>query len=502
MIVEGILSVIASPACWAWIAVGTVIGLIFGAIPGLSAPMAMVLMLPISFVLEPIEGISLLVALYIGSTSGGLISAILLEIPGTPASIATVLDGGPMARSGHAGKALDAGIFYSFFGGIVSTIALIFGARALASFALKFAPFEYFSIAVFSLTVIASLAGDSIVDGLISGVMGFMVSLIGLSPLGQVRFTFGSRNLLSGIDTVPILIGIYAIGAIISNAFGDVNRSVGEKRSYSLRDELVTFKEFKDNLWNAIRASLVGIGIGILPGIGGSTAGLISYSMAKDSSDHPEKFGTGVVDGIVASETANNAVVGGSMIPLLTLGIPGSTPACLLLAGLTIHGITPGPLVFTNSGVFVYGVFTATLLANFAFLIIETAGIKGFVKLLDIPKWILYPVIISMCMIGAYANNNRSFDVILVFSFGLLTYLLKKVRFNTTPFIIAYILGRLAETNLVRALSQSSGSWTPFVTRPISAVFLIASVLSVGLVVRKRMKQRKAGQKIIVEEED
>ena len=501
MIAEGILSVVTSPACWLWIVVGTVIGLIFGAIPGLSAPMAMVLMLPISFALESTEGIALLVALYIGSTSGGLISAILIEIPGTPASIATVLDGGPMARSGHAGKALAAGIFYSFFGGILSTIALIFGAKALAGFALKFTPFEYFSIAVFSLTVIASLAGESIIDGLISGVLGFMVALIGLSPLGQIRFTFGNRNLLSGIDTVPILIGIYAIGAIISNGFGDVNRSLGPKLKYNLRDELVTLKEFKDNLWNAIRSSLVGIVIGILPGIGGSTAGLMAYSMAKDSSKHPEKFGTGILDGIVASESANNAVVGGSMIPLLTLGIPGSTPACLLLAGLTIHGITPGPLVFQNSGIFIYGVFAATLLANIAFFVIETAGIKGFVTLLDIPKWILYPVIISMCVIGAYANNNRSFDVILVFVFGLITYLLKKVGFNTTPFIIAYILGNLAETNLIRALSQSSGSWLPFLTRPISAFFLLASVVSIALVVKKHIAAKRNGETILTEDD-
>lgn len=501
MISEGILSVLASPACWMWIVIGTVIGLIFGAIPGLSAPMAMVLMLPISFALEPIEGISLLIALYIGSTSGGLISAILIEIPGTPASIATVLDGGPMAKNGHAGKALATGIFYSFFGGIISTVALVFGAQALASFALKFTPFEYFSIAVFSLTVIASLAGESIIDGLISGVLGFMIALVGLSPLGQVRFTFGNRNLLSGIDTVPILIGIYAIGAIISNAFGDVNRSLGTKRQFSLHEELVTLKEFKDNLWNAIRSSIVGIVIGILPGIGGSTAGLMAYSMAKDSSKHPEKFGTGIIDGIVASETANNAVVGGAMIPLLTLGIPGSTPACLLLAGLTIHGITPGPLVFKNSGTFVYGVFAATLLANIAFFIIETAGIKGFVKLLDIPKWILYPIIISMCVIGAYANNNRSFDVLLVFVFGLVTYLLKKVGLNTTPFIIAYILGSLAETNLIRALSQSSGSWLPFITRPISIFFLLAAAFSITLVVHKHVKAKQTGETIVAEED-
>lgn len=501
MMMEGIMSVVTSPSCWALIALGTVIGLIFGAIPGLSAPMAMVLCLPMSFALEPVEGISLLIALYVGSTSGGLISAILLEIPGTPASIATVFDGGPMARNGEAGRALGIGILYSFIGGVISTVALVIGAKALASFALKFTPFEYFAIAVFSLTVIASLAGKSIIDGLISGVLGFLVAMVGMSPLGQVRFTFGNHNLLSGIDTVPILIGIYAIGAIISNAFGDVNKGVGEKKSYKLGMP-VTWKEFIDQSWNAIRSAVIGIVIGILPGIGGSTAGLLSYTMAKDSSKYPEKFGTGIIDGVVASETANNAVVGGSMIPLLTLGIPGSTPACLLLAGLTIHGITPGPLVFKNNGVFIYGLFAAVFIANIAFAVIETAGIKAFVKLLDIPKWILYPVIIAMCVIGAYANNNRYFDVILVFAFGLATYLLKKVGLNTTPFIIAYILGTLAETNLIRALSQSQGSWLPFITRPISAVMLAASVLSVALVIRKHIKAKRAGKEIEADEED
>jgi len=500
MIMEGIMSVVTSPTCWLLIAFGTVVGLIFGAIPGLSAPMAMVLCLPMSFALEPIEGIALLIALYVGSTSGGLISAILIEIPGTPASISTVFDGGPMARNGEAGKALGVGILYSFIGGILSTVALVIGAKALASFALKFSPFEYFAIAVFSLTVIASLAGRSIIDGLISGVLGFLVSMIGMSTLGQIRFTFGNRNLLSGIDTVPILIGIYAIGAIITNGFGDVNKSLGTKRDYKLGVP-VTRKEFKEQGWNAIRSTIVGVVIGILPGIGGSTAGLLSYTMAKDQSKYPEKFGTGIIDGIVASETANNAVVGGAMIPLLTLGIPGSTPACLLLAGLTIHGITPGPLVFKNSGVFIYGLFAAVFLANIAFVIIESAGIKAFVKLLDIPKWILYPIIIAMCVIGAYANNNRYFDVILVFVFGLGTYLLKKVGLNTTPFIIAYILGTLAETNLIRALSQSQGSWLPFVTRPISAVVLLGAVVSVAMVVRKHIKAKRAGKEIEVEED-
>lgn len=500
MIMEGIMSVVTSPTCWLLIAFGTVVGLIFGAIPGLSAPMAMVLCLPMSFALEPIEGIALLIALYVGSTSGGLISAILIEIPGTPASISTVFDGGPMARNGEAGKALGVGILYSFIGGILSTVALVVGAKALASFALKFSPFEYFAIAVFSLTVIASLAGRSIIDGLISGVLGFLVSMIGMSTLGQIRFTFGNRNLLSGIDTVPILIGIYAIGAIITNGFGDVNKSLGTKRDYKLGVP-VTRKEFKEQGWNAIRSTIVGVVIGILPGIGGSTAGLLSYTMAKDQSKYPEKFGTGIIDGIVASETANNAVVGGAMIPLLTLGIPGSTPACLLLAGLTIHGITPGPLVFKNSGVFIYGLFAAVFLANIAFVIIESAGIKAFVKLLDIPKWILYPIIIAMCVIGAYANNNRYFDVILVFVFGLGTYLLKKVGLNTTPFIIAYILGTLAETNLIRALSQSQGSWLPFVTRPISAVVLLGAVVSVAMVVRKHIKAKRAGKEIEVEED-
>lgn len=500
MIMEGIMSVVTSPTCWLLIAFGTVVGLIFGAIPGLSAPMAMVLCLPMSFALEPIEGIALLIALYVGSTSGGLISAILIEIPGTPASISTVFDGGPMARNGEAGKALGVGILYSFIGGILSTIALVVGAKALASFALKFSPFEYFAIAVFSLTVIASLAGRSIIDGLISGVLGFLVSMIGMSTLGQIRFTFGNRNLLSGIDTVPILIGIYAIGAIITNGFGDVNKSLGTKRDYKLGVP-VTRKEFKEQGWNAIRSTIVGVVIGILPGIGGSTAGLLSYTMAKDQSKYPEKFGTGIIDGIVASETANNAVVGGAMIPLLTLGIPGSTPACLLLAGLTIHGITPGPLVFKNSGVFIYGLFAAVFLANIAFVVIESAGIKAFVKLLDIPKWILYPIIIAMCVIGAYANNNRYFDVILVFVFGLGTYLLKKVGLNTTPFIIAYILGTLAETNLIRALSQSQGSWLPFVTRPISAVVLLGAVVSVAMVVRKHIKAKRAGKEIEVEED-
>ena len=502
MIIEGMRAVLTSPTCLLWILAGVFVGIVFGSIPGLSAAMAMVLFLPITFGMESVTGIATLIALYIGGISGGLISAILLKIPGTPASISTVFDGGPMADRGEAGRAIGVGILYSFFGGLLSIAALIFIAPWLANFALKFTSFEYFSIAILSLTIIARLSEGSMINSLISGLLGVLISFIGMSPLGMLRFTFGNRYLMSGVSTVPLLIGLFAVGEIFKFSFTDKNKSLGEKKPYQLKGFGISTKEFIEQLPNMIRSSILGIFIGILPGLGGSTAGLLAYSSAKSASKYPEKFGTGIIDGVIASEAANNANIGGSLVPLLTLGIPGNTCAALLLSGLTIHKITPGPLIFENSGVYVYAIFTALIIANIFMLIIERAGIRVFVKLLDIPKYILFPIIIELCMVGAFADNNRPFDVLLIFIFGISVFLLKKLGLQSTPFIIGYILGPIAETNLVRAMSQSDGSILPFFTRPISCVFLVITLLTIVSIIVKNMRSKPGEIREVLEDED
>ncbi len=492
MIIEGILSVIMSPVCLSLIALGVIVGIIFGSIPGLSATMAVVLFLPMSFGMQPVNGISLLIGLYIGGISGGLISAILLRIPGTPSSIATTFDGSPMAKRGEAGKALGVGILYSFLGGMLSIGALIFISPLLAKFALKFTPVEYCSIALLSLTIIASLSGDSMINGLISGLIGITAAMIGMAPLdGYRRFTFGVGELGSGLMILTVLIGLFAIADIFDYAFTKKEEDLGEIRDYEIHGFGVSLKEFKEQFVNFIRSSLLGLGIGILPGVGGSTASILSYSAAKNASKHPEKFGTGIIDGIIASESSNNAMTGGSLIPLLTLGIPGNTVTAMLLGGLMIHGISPGPLIFIKSGNVMYAIFTALIVANIVMLVVEYWGIRYFVKLLDVHKGILFPIITVLCAVGAFASNSRMFDIYCILAFGVLGFIFNKVNIPKTPFIIGFIIGPIAEVNLRRALMASEGSLLPFITRPISAVFIALTVISLFLTLKKKVDDNR-----------
>lgn len=492
MILEA-FSLVFNPICLALILIGVIVGIIFGSIPGLSATMAIVLFLPMSFGMEPMNGISLLVGLYLGGISGGLISAILLKIPGTPSSISTVFDGGPMAEKGEAGKALGIGILYSFIGGLFSIFALMFVSPYLAAVTLKFTPVEYFAVAIFSLTIIASLSGNSLLNGLLSGLFGIALSLVGMAPIDAfTRFTFGYYQLLSGFDIVVILIGVFAVTDIILAGYGRKHLADKmEKKTFELKGFGITMQEFKGQIMNMIRSSLIGIGIGILPGIGGSTAGLLAYTAQKNSTKYPEKFGTGIIDGVIASETSNNAVIGGSLIPLLTMGIPGNTVTAIFLGGLTIHGISPGPLIFDKSGQYVYGIFLALIVANIFMIVFERGGLRIFVKLLDIPKHILLPIIMVCCVVGGYSSNSRIFDVWCIFLFGLLGLVFKKIKVPTTPLIIGFILGSMAEENLRRALQASNGELGIFFTRPISLLFLVIAFVSVAMTLKKSYSSKK-----------
>ena len=503
-ILQAIQMVLLDPVCLILILLGVVVGIIFGAVPGLSSTMALILFLPMSFGMEPMKGIALLVGLYLGGMSGGLISAILLKIPGTPSSIATVFDGGPMAEQGHAGKALGIGILTSFVGGLISILALMFISPYLAKVTLAFTSAEYFAIALFALTIISSLSGKSIINGILSGFLGIALSLVGIAPIdGAIRFTFGSSKLYGGFNQVVILIGVYAVTDIIRTGFERKHiLDSGEKKAFKM-DSLYGIKlgDYLKRWFNVIRSSLIGLGIGILPGIGGSTASLLAYTAAKNSSKHPETFGKGEVDGLIASESSNNAVIGGSLIPLITMGIPGNVATAVFLGGLTIHGISPGPLVFTKSGQYIYGIFIALIIANIFMLIAERAGLRIFVKLLDIPKYYLLPIVLMCCVIGAYCSKFTTFDVYCVFVFGLIGVLFKYLKIPATPLIIGFILGNMTETNFRQALMQTGGSWSIFVTRPISAVFLALALASVVWTIIKQIREKKAG-KVVVEEEE
>lgn len=478
--------------CLLLICLGVALGIVFGSIPGLSANMAVTLCLPLTYSMDTIPGITLLIALYLGGISGGLISAILINIPGTPASIATCFDGAPLARKGEAGRALGTGILSSFVGGLFSILMLMFISPQLAKIALKFGPFEYAAVGIFSLTLIASLSGKNLPKGLLSAFIGIALATIGSAPIdGAPRFTFGLADLGKGFDIVTVMIGLFAVTEVIETIEGYACKSEAVKPLvFKMKGFGISLKEFFSHWIDLLRASVIGTCIGILPGLGGSTANVIAYSVAKNSSKYPEKFGTGIVDGVIASEASNNATVGGALIPLLTLGIPGDITTAILLGALTMKGITAGPLLFNTDGDLVYSIFVALLIANVVMLALMFLGMPGFVKLLSTPKIYLMPIVMLMCIVGAFAVNNRVFDVWCVLVFGVLGYLMKKVQIPFAPLVMGFILGPTVELYLRRASMLNEGDLTPFFTRPISLVFLLIAILVVIMTVIKEVKTR------------
>ena len=479
--------------------IGVAVGIVFGALPGLSATMAVALFLPVTYAMASSDAMTLLMALFIGAISGGLISAILLHIPGTPSSVATCFDGHPLAKSGQAAKALGIGVVFSFLGTVFSTVLLMFIAPQIARVAINFGSFEFFSIAIFSLTMIATLSSGNMVKGVMSGVIGFMFSTVGTDTIGScMRFTFGSTYLKGGFDMLAVMVGLFAVGEIISAA--QTSRHSNEELTAQpsmkgIRGFGFTMKEFFSQGGNSLRSALIGMGIGILPGIGGGTSNVLAYTVAKNVDKHPERFGTGCIDGVVASETANNATIGGAMVPLLTLGIPGDTTTAMLLGALTLHGLTPGPLLFQNQSDVVYGIFAAMLVCSVIMLFMEFFGLRIFVKLLNIPKYILLPCVFVLCVIGAYALKNNMSQVIACLVFGAIGFAFKKFDVPTTPFILGFILGPLAEINYRRGLIRAKGSFLPFLTAPISAVFLgIAAFVILLAILKPIMAKRKAAR--------
>ncbi len=485
---------VCEPISLLFMVAGVIIGIIFGSIPGLSASMAVALMLPLTFSMKAVLGMNVLVAVYIGGISGGLISAILLNMPGTASSIATCFDGHPMAMKGQAGKALSYGIVFSFVGSVFSFIVLTFFAPKLADIALKFTPVENFGICFFALTMVAVLSSGNLVKGLLAGLFGLMFTQVGMSPIdGIQRFTFGNASMMAGFNTLTTLIGIFAISEILIAA---EEKQHGEAQLMQMEPTKglgITWAEFKYQIPNAIRSALIGLGIGILPGIGGSTSGMLSYVTAKKASKYPEKFGQGCPDGVVATETANNATIGGALIPLLVLGIPGDGVTAMMLGGFLIHGLSAGPLLFVKNADVVYGIFAACMVCITIMLFVETAGIRVFVKLLKIPKYILMPCILVLCCVGAYATNNSIFDVQSTLLFGVIGYLYHKLGLQTTPFVLCFLVGGMTETYLRRGI-MSYKSFGAFFARPIFDVFFFVAVAIMIWSIISENRKHKAAQ--------
>ena len=494
MISEGIKSVLLSPACLACILGGTFIGIVFGSVPGLSAVMAVCLFLPLTYGLTAVNGMSLLCALYIGAISGGLISAILLKIPGTPSSIVTVFDGGPMADRGEGGKAIGTAILVSFIGGIISVVALIFLSPLLAKFALKFTAYEYATCIFFAMTVIAVLTGKQPIMGLISAFFGIFLSTVGSAPLTSVvRFAPTTSSMAGGFSSTTIMIGFFAISEILEYGF---NYNKEQKKpiikTAKIRGYGISFKELIRNTRLLIQSTIIGIIIGILPGIGGNTGAMMSYSAAQVTSKHPERFGKGSIEGLIASETANNATTGGAMVPMLTLGIPGSGTAALLMSGLIIHGVQPGPMIFRTQGVLMYGIFTALALANIVMVIMERSLLPIFVKLLSVPKNILLPIITVMCVLGCFSANHIIFDVICMFVFGVIGFLMRKWKIPISPAVIGFVLAPSFERYLRTGVINTRGNLSRLYTSPICLVFLILSLVFIAIPIIRGVKDSKA----------
>jgi len=490
MYLQGFLSVVTDPVIYVYILVGVVVGIIFGAIPGLTATMAITICLPMTYAMATKTATSLLMALYIGGISGGLISAILLNIPGTPSSIATTFDGSPMAAKGHAMRALGIGVFYSFLGTIVGLGILMAVAPQLSRIAIKFGPFEYCALAVFSMSLVIALAGKDFLKGLISAVLGLMFATVGLSPIDSMkRFTFNNIQLTGGFQLLALLIGLYAITEIAGAAYDAVHPT--QIKVYGIEKVKgfgFSLKEFKDNIKNFVISALIGTGIGILPGIGGGTAGMLAYTVERTRSKNPEKFGTGCMEGIVASETSNNAVIGGAMVPLLTLGIPGDGATAMLLGGLMIHQVTTGPLIFQKYGDIVYGIYGAMLIASVMMLVVEFFGMKGFANILRIPRNYLLPPVIVMCCIGAFGNTNRVFDVGAVIFFGLVGFLMSKASLPVPPLVLGFILGPMFELNLRRASQLLVINPVAWQSRPIAIVIAVMTVVILFFLLRSRRR--------------
>ncbi|GLQ05882.1 tripartite tricarboxylate transporter permease [Sneathiella chinensis] len=471
------LSSLSDPIMLAAIAAGVFGGVLIGILPGLTSTMGVALLIPVTFSMPPQVGLAMLGGIYLASTYSGAISAVLLNIPGTPAAVATLLDGHPMSRRGQSTRALALATFGSSIGGLLSVVALLFIAPPLAEFSLRFGSPEYFLLAVFGITVIASLSAGAMEKGIIAGALGLLLSTIGNHPLtGEMRFTMDLPSLYDGIPLVVSLIGLYSVPEVISMIS---KRKQSNKPVFNAdkTNPMAFMPEMFKQKVNVLRSSLIGIIVGIIPGVGCSVGGFLAYDAAKRSSKKPEEFGNGSPEGVVASETSNNAVTGGTLIPLLTLGVPGNPVTAVLLGGIMIHGLRPGPDLFTLNADITYGFILSLFVANLLFVPVGLFVAKYCVRVIQIPRSILAPSILALAAIGSYSIRGSLDDVVIMLFVGAIGFLLQFFSVPRAPLVLGLVLGTLAEGELARSLALVHGDLGAFaaqlVTRPISAVILL-----------------------------
>jgi putative tricarboxylic transport membrane protein len=466
--------VMLDPVNFLFVFIGVTSGIIVGALPGLTATMGVALLIPFTYGIDPVRGLLMLLGIFSGGIYGGSISAILLGIPGTPSAAATVLDGHPMSKKGLAGKAIGMATIASFFGGTLGALIMTFFSPLIAKMALRFGPPEFFALAFFGLGIIITVSGKSILKGLIAGIFGLMITVIGFDPLsGTPRLTFGSTELLGGITFIPALIGLFGYSQVFE---GIEKILILPSVKSELKNIIPKLKELKSVLRTMIKSALMGTFIGAVPGTGCDIAAFVSYGEARRSSKHPEKFGTGILEGVAAPETGNNAATGGAMIPMLTLGVPGDAVTAVLMGALTIHNFQPGPLLFRDHPEVVYPIFAGMIVAQFVMLWVGLGGARFFAKIINLDRRIMTPIIFLLCVVGSYAMRFSFFDVGVSLIIGIIAYFMNYYGFPSSPILLALILGPMVEQNLRRSLIISHGDPMIFITRPISAAFIIIGI--------------------------
>jgi putative tricarboxylic transport membrane protein len=488
LLLKGFATVL-QPTSLLLILMGVVGGILVGSLPGLTATMGVALLVPFTFGLPVEQGVGMLLGIFCGAIYGGSISAILIRTPGTPAAAATVLDGYPLAQQGQAGRALSMSVFASFTGGFTGALIMTFLSPQISKFALQFSAPEYFALAVFGLSIIISVSGNSILKGLMAGFFGMLISTIGIDPVsGYPRFTFGLMDLYEGPSFIPTLIGLFALSEVFK---GVESIYTQEKVKNKIDQYLPSLADIK-KVWKTIlKSSILGTFIGSIPGAGSDIAAFVGYSEAKRTSKQPENFGKGEITGVAAAESANNACTGGAMIPMLSLGVPGDAVTAVLLGALVIQGLRPGPLLFKDHIDVVYNVFAGMMVANILMFLAGIVGIRFFVKIISIDRRTLIPIIFLLSLVGSYSMRNSLFDVWLAIAFGVIGYFMQRYDFPASPILLSLILGPMAESNLRRAIIVSQGDYSILFTRPISAALLILAVLSVVTSAMRQMKLEK-----------
>lgn len=484
-----------------WINIGVFIGAVFAAIPGLTVILCVILFLPVTYSMSAIPGMMFLLGIYCAGGYGGSVSAILINTPGTPHAAATMLDGYPLSKQGRTKAALKIALYASTFGGIFSALALLFLGPQVAKFAAQLGTPECFMVCVFGLTIIAGVSGKSMIRGIIAACLGLLISCIGSDPMTSYdRFTFGVGRLYLGLDLAVCLIGLFALVEIVGRAEqkpGELHMDTAKMRD----NGVITKEEYKRMARPTILGSLIGVIVGIIPGTGASEASWFSYSQARNMSKKPEEFGHGSVEGVAAAESANNAVTGATLIPLLTLGIPGDGTVAIMLSALMINGLNPGLSLFTTQGDIMYAIMLGLILVNLFMLIQGKVLTPLFAKVVSIPQEILTPIIVIFCFAGAYSVNKNYFDVAVALVFCVLAWLLRKLDMPPVPILLGLVLGKMTETNFRRALLISNGSPSVFFSSVYCWIFIALIVLAVGTILRGKLREKKPQAEPVPKEE-